>query len=51
MEPVYVLYFLNTLKIDPHKSITDVFIFDGASNVQLAGELFKIYNISVMRGV
>ena len=40
-------------KIDPHKSITDVFMFDGASNVQLAGELLKIRypKISVMRGV
>ena len=40
-------------RIDPHKSITDVVIFDGASNVQLAGELLKIHypNISVMRGV
>ena len=28
-------------KIDPHKSITDVVMFDGASNVQLAGELVK----------
>ena len=28
-------------------------MFDGASNIQLAGELLKIYypNISVMRGV
>ena len=39
--------------IDPHKSITDVFMFDGASNVQLAGELLKIHypNISVVCGV
>ena len=40
-------------RIDPHKSITDVVMFDGASNVQLAGELLKIIypKISVMRGV
>ena len=40
-------------KIDPHKSITDVVMFDEASNVQLAGELLKIHypNISVMSGV
>ena len=25
-------------RIDPHKSIIDVIMFDGASNVQLAGE-------------
>ena len=40
-------------KIDPNKSITDVVIFDGSSNVQLAGELFKIHHkmVSVMRVV
>ena len=40
-------------KIDPHKSITDVVMFDGASNVQIAGELLKMNypKISVMRGV
>ena len=46
--------FLEHIKIiDPHKSITDVVMFDGASNVQLAGELFKIHypKITVMRGV
>ena len=39
--------------IDPHKSITDVIMFDGASNVQLAGELLKIHypKITVIRGV
>ena len=43
----------NIRKIDPHKSITDVVMFYGASNVQLAGKLLKIHypNISVMRGV
>ena len=38
--------------MDPHKSITDVVMFDGASNFQLAVELLKIHypKISVMRG-
>ena len=41
------------IKTDPHKSITYVFMFDGASGVQLAGELLKIHypKVSVMRGV
>ena len=46
--------FLDHFKIiDPHKSIKDVIMFDGASNVQLAGELLKIHypKITVMRGV
>ena len=35
--------FLDHFKIiDPHKSIIDVIMFDGDSNVQLAGELLKI---------
>ena len=40
-------------KIDPHKSVIDVVMFYGASNVQLAGELLKIHysKISVMGGV
>ena len=40
-------------RIDPHKSIIDVIMFDGASNVQLADELLKIRypKITVMRGV
>ena len=40
-------------KIDPHKSITDVLMFDGASNVQLTSEVLKInyWNMSVMCGV
>ena len=29
-------------RIDPHKSFIDVIMFDGASNVQLAGELLQI---------
>ena len=40
-------------KIDPHKSITEAFMFDGASNVQLAGEILKILyrEVTVVRGV
>ena len=39
-------------KIDPHKSITDIVMFDGASKFQLAGELLKIHypKFSVMHG-
>ena len=41
------------IKTDPHKSITDVFMFDGASNVQLGGGILKIHYpmITVMHGV
>ena len=40
-------------RIDPHKSIIDVIMFDGASNFPLAGELLQIRypNITVMCGV
>ena len=40
-------------RIDPHKSIKDDVMFDGASNVQLAGELLKIHypKITIIRGV
>ena len=54
MEVLYVIYFLSALKkIYPHKSITDVVMFDGASNVQLADELLKIHyqKVSDIRGV
>ena len=39
--------------MDPHKSIIALIMFDGASNVQLDGELLKIRYpyITVMRGV
>ena len=46
--------FLDHFKIIyPHKSIIDVIMFDGASNVQLTGEFLQsIYpKITVMRGV
>ena len=53
MEPLYLIDFLSIFKNEPHKSSTYVVMFDGASNVQLAGELLKIHypKISVMRGV
>ena len=53
IEPLYVIYFLMTWKIDPNKTITHVVMFYGASNVQLGGELLKVHypKISVMRGV
>ena len=40
-------------RIDPHKSVIDVIMFYGASNVQLAGELLQIRypKITVMREV
>ena len=43
MKVSYVLDFLGTLKIDPRQSITYVVMFDGASNVNLSGELLKIH--------
>ena len=46
--------FLNHIrKIDLHKTITYVVMFDGASNVKLGGELLKVHypKISVMRRV
>ena len=46
--------FLDHFKIiDPHKSIIDVIMFDGASNVQLACELLQIQHPknTLMRGV
>ena len=54
MQALYVIFSLDHFKtIDPHKSIIDVIMFDGDSNVQLAGELLQIRypNITVMRGV
>ena len=40
-------------KIDPHKTITYVVIFDGTSNVHLGGELLKCNypELTVMYGV
>ena len=53
MKVLYVIDLLITLKIDPHKSITDIVMFDWSSNLQLAGELLKINypKVSVIRGV
>ena len=38
---------------DPRKNLTDVIMFDGASNVQLGGRLLKVHDpkLTVMRGV
>ena len=40
-------------EIDPVKKLTDIVMFDGASNVQLGGKLLKVHypKLSVMRGV
>ena len=53
LEPLYVLDLFSALKFDPRHSITDVVMFDEASNVKLAGKLLKMHypNISVMCGV
>ena len=40
-EPFYIIYLLGRWKIAPTKTITDVVMFDIASNVQLGGELLK----------
>ena len=39
--------------IDPRKNLTDVIMFDGASNVQLGGRLLEVYDpkLTGMRGV
>ena len=40
-------------EIDPAKTLSDIFMFDGASNVQLARRLLKVNypKLVVMRGV
>ena len=40
-------------EIDPRKKLTDVIMFDGASNVQLGGKVLKVHypNLTVMHGV
>ena len=40
-------------KIDPTKQLSGIVMFDGASNVQLAGNVLKVYypKLTVMRGV
>ena len=45
---------LNHMKeVDPTKTLSDIVMFDGALNVQLAGRLFKVHypKLTVMRGV
>ena len=38
---------------DPNKTITDIVMFDGASNVHIGGELMNIHDpkLTVMHGV
>ena len=46
--------FLNHMReIDPGKKLTDIVMFDGASNVQLGETLLKVHypKLKVMRGV
>ena len=46
--------FLKHMKeIDPRKNLTDLIMFDGASNVQLGGKLLKVHypKQTVMLGV
>ena len=46
--------FLDHFKIiDPHKSIINVIMFDGGSNIQIASELLQVCypKITVVRGV
>ena len=40
-------------KIDPEKNLSDIVIFDGASNIKLGGKLLKQHDhkLIVMRGV
>ena len=39
-------------EIDPSKKLSDIVMFDGASNVQLVGRLFQVHysKLIVMRG-
>ena len=52
-EPLYVIDFVITQKNHPNNKITDVVMFDGASNVQFGGKMMKIHypKLKVMRGV
>ena len=40
-------------EIDPSKKLSDIVMFGGASNVQLAGRILKVHDpkLTVMRGV
>ena len=53
MEPLYLIYYLSTRRIDSTKSIIYVFMFDGYLNVQLGGDILKIRypNLTVVCGV
>ena len=47
-------HFLNHMReIDPGKKLTDIVMFDGASNVKLGGKRLKVHypKLTVMRGV
>ena len=50
---ICTIFLERIIKIDPSKSTTDVVMFDGASNVQLGGEILKSCypNITVMREI
>ena len=47
------LFLYHMREIDPGKKLTDIVMFDGASNVQLGGKLLKMHypKLTVMRGV
>ena len=40
---IYNIFLDHITKINPHKSITDVVMFGGGSNIHLDGELLKIH--------
>ena len=44
---------MDHIKIDPTKTLSDIVMFDGDSNVQLGGKLLKFHypKLTVMRGV
>ena len=39
---ICTIFIENMRKIDPHKTITDIIMFDGASNINIGGELLKL---------
>ena len=40
-------------EVDPAKKLSDIVVFDGASNGQLSGKVLKVHypKLTVMRGV
>ena len=50
---IFNLFFNHMKEIDPAKKLSDVVMFDGAPNVQLAGRPLKVHypKLTVMRGV